>query len=193
MKLLYTPSSPLARKVRVAIHELGLQDQVDQQVVAEPLTYAELHREDGSLLDESGAICEYLNHRASGRLIPASAGERGAALRRQDLADELSLAASRLYEDEQLLPDERLESEIKQHRLTIAAVLDDLRGEASYLDPNLRDIGSISVACALDYFGFRWPGSTGWRSAYPGLAAWFAVAGALPVMQATLYREVQMA
>lgn len=206
MKLYYAPTSPFSRKVRVVMHQLGLADRV-QPAMTDPWTSEELRRlnplskvptltvEDGSVLIESAVICDYLDTlaaedgTASRRVIPEAGPARWAALRCQAIADGLCAAASRLYADEQRPEHDRSFDVMHRQRQVIADALARLRREASTLDPTLGDIGAISVACALDYFGFRWPDSTGWRSAHASLAAWFDAAGTLPEMQATRYYE----
>lgn len=206
MKLYYAPTSPFARKVRVVTRQLGLAERIEL-VMTDPWTSEELRRlnplskvptlvcDDGSVLIESGVICDYLDTLAAAegvttrRAIPQQGAARWTALRCQAIADGLCAAASRLYADEQRPEHDRSFDVMHRQRQVIADALAHLRREASALDPNLGDIGAVSVACALDYFGFRWPESTGWRSAHASLAAWFDAAGTLPEMQATAYYE----
>jgi glutathione S-transferase len=206
MKLYYAPTSPFARKVRVITHQLDLAERVEL-VMTDPWTSEELRRlnplakvptlvcDDGTVLIESDVICDYLDALAAGegraarRMIPQAGAARWTALRRQAIADGLCMAAGRLYADEQRPETERSFDVMHRQRQVIADALSHLRREASALDPTLGDIGAVSVACALDYFGFRWPGSTGWRTAHASLAAWFDAAGTLPEMQATAYYQ----
>lgn len=204
MKLYFAPTSPFARKVRIAIRQLGLDGQV-QEIAVDPWTSAELRQvnplakvpalqhDDGSVLIESAAICEYMDQEAQALghngapLFPPAGEARWTALRRQAVADGLCTAAARLYADEQRPAGERSPAVMQRQRETIAAALVHLKRDASWLDPKLQDIGAITVACALAYFGFRWPGSTGWRSAHASLAAWFDAVDNLPVMRETGY------
>ena len=69
MKLLYTPTSPFARKVRVLAHELGLADAIElvptdlaaeapELVAHNPLAQVPtLIRDDGTALYDSPVIC----------------------------------------------------------------------------------------------------------------------------------------
>jgi len=206
MKLYYAPTSPFARKVRVVLQRLGMADRIEL-ALTDPWTSEELRRfnpiakvptligDNGNVLIESDVICDYLDTLASAegrsqhRLIPHEGPARWAALRRQAIADGLCAAAGRLYADEQRPEGERSFDVMHRQRQVIADALGHLRRDASDLDPRLGDIGAIAVACALDYFGFRWPDSTGWRTAYASLAAWFDAAGTLPEMQATQYYQ----
>lgn len=206
MKLYYAPTSPFARKVRVVMHQLGLAQRVEL-VAVDPWTSEELRRinplskvptlvcDDGTPLIESDVICDYLDTLAaaeglsSRRVVPQDGPARSSALRRQAVADGLCAAAGRLYADELRPDNDRSFDVMHRQRQVIADALAHLRKEASALDPTLGDIGAVSVACALDYFGFRWPDSTGWRTAHASLAAWFDAAGSLPEMQATAYYE----
>jgi glutathione S-transferase len=48
--------------------------------------------------------------------------------------------------------------------------LDRLEADAATLDDTL-DLGNLSIAIALDYLDFRFPGDA-WREGRPKLAAW---------------------
>lgn len=194
MRLLQAPTSPFARKVRVTAHELGLDLAL---VPTNPWTSAELRalnplskvptllREDGPPLFESAVICEFLNHRAGGTLLPPPGEARWAVLLVQAVADGIGTAAGRLFADEQRPPDQRAEAVMQRQAMAIAAGLDRLESEP--LSPFLADLGAIAAACALGYLDFRWPGRD-WRGAHPALAHWFKAVAARPSMTATQHR-----
>ena len=46
-------------------------------------------------------------------------------------------------------------------------------------------MGSIAAACTLGYLDFRFPDKD-WRSAHPGIAAWFKTVSERPSMKATM-------
>jgi len=101
MKVFYSDASPYARKVRMAVVEKGLSDQVQFEVCApydKPADLVEanpvikipaLVREDGSSLFDSAVICEYLDSLTpEPQLLPPAAGEeRWAVLRLHALAN----------------------------------------------------------------------------------------------------------
>jgi glutathione S-transferase len=184
MKLFYAPTSPFARKVRVAAAELSLTDRIEL-VPINPWADAALRahnplakvptliRDDGEALFESSVICEYLDHLAGGGLFPAPGEARWGALLRQGVADGISTAAGRLYADERRPATERSESVMQRQVAAIEAGLDRLEQGARELSPELADIGAIAAACALGYLDFRWP-ERDWRPGRDGLARWLA-------------------
>lgn len=184
MKLFYAPTSPFARKVRVAAAELSLTDRIEL-VPINPWADAALRghnplakvptllRDDGEALFESSVICEYLDHVAAGGLFPAPGEARWGALLRQGVADGISTAAGRLYADERRPATERSEGVMQRQAAAIEAGLDRLEHGARELSPELADIGAIAAACALEYLDFRWP-ERNWRSGRDGLARWLA-------------------
>src|SRR5207249_1951934 len=108
MRLYYTPTSPLVRKVRAAALELGLPERIET-VLLQPIptqAHPELSKanplseipalvlEDCSCLYGSRVVCEYLDGLHTGRkLIPPSGAPRFQALRVQALCDGILDAA----------------------------------------------------------------------------------------------------
>lgn len=91
MKLTFSPASPFARKVRICAIELGLIDKIELvPATVAPGTPNEAYAhdisplrklpalilDDGSVLVDSFVICEYLDHLAGNKLIPASGAAR---------------------------------------------------------------------------------------------------------------------
>jgi glutathione S-transferase len=196
MELWYAPTSPFARKVRVAAHELGLQSRL-WLVETNPWSDAKLRAlnplakvptlvlDDGEVLWESGVIAERLE--ALGRshgLFPAASPERWRALSLQALADGACTAAGRLFADENRPVNERSEAMLVRFAEAIEATLDYLERTA-LVDPPT--IGEISIAVLLGYLDFRWP-NRGWRAQRPGLAAWYERFAARPAMLQTAHR-----
>lgn len=102
MKLFYTPTSPFARKVRVAAHELALHDRVQYTLLrpdpmsADPVLSAvnplnkipAMVLESGEALYDSPVICEFLDTLSEARpMTPRSGPERFRVLRTQALCD----------------------------------------------------------------------------------------------------------
>ncbi|HHS84345.1 MAG TPA: hypothetical protein ENK38_05385, partial [Gammaproteobacteria bacterium] len=93
MKLFYSKTSPYSRKVRLVIHEKGLQqaitsvvcnpfDEVPELEAANPLgKVPTLIMDDGASLYDSPVICAYLDTLTPDRLIPESGRERWNVLR----------------------------------------------------------------------------------------------------------------
>lgn len=196
MKLYYAPTSPFARKARIAALELGLDSQIDL-IESNPWTDEPLRtinplakvpaliRADGGALYESAVICDYLDEYAGRRLFPGHGPERWRALLLQGLADGASTAAGRLFADQRRPADERSESMMARFTAAIDAALDQLESTPLY-DKRLT-IGEISAAAFLAYLDFRWP-DRDWRGGRKRLADWFALMEQRPSMLATAYR-----
>jgi glutathione S-transferase len=102
MKLYLSPTSPYARKVRMAVQELGLSDLV-QEVIVDPWNaqadfldvnplckVPTLVTEKGETLPDSKLIIEYLLSRGRGLAALPRGAQRWALLRRQQLAEGIS-------------------------------------------------------------------------------------------------------
>jgi glutathione S-transferase len=181
MRLLYSPGSPFARKVRVVLREKGLLDLVEETVVnphengaellsLNPLAKVPTLQFDGGSLFDSPLVCEYLDTLASNRLlIPREREGRMGVLRLQALSDGIMDAAVA-----SVLELRRSDTQPSKHWLqrwesAIRRAVASLSETALPTDMNL---GGIAVACALDYLSFRCP-SIAWRAEYPDLALWF--------------------
>ncbi|MET0307525.1 MAG: glutathione S-transferase [Sphingomonas sp.] len=181
MKLWYAPTSPFARKVRIAAAELGLADRISL-VETDPWTDARLRAinplskvptlelDDGTVLFESAIICDYLDaQQAEPRLFPAKGPARWQTLLLQGLADGAMTAVGRLFAEERKPVAERSARMLARFRSARDAALDTLEREHLRDDPL---IGEIAVAALLGYLDFRWS-DRDWRSDRPGLADWF--------------------
>jgi len=184
MKLLYSVTSPYARKVRIVAAEKKLELEVvtsDPWIANPELTAANplgkvpaLLTDDGWSLFDSRVIVEYLDGLSPGhRLIPENSRDRIAVKRWEALADGLidAALAARL---EGLRPDQTESSakQIKRQREKISAALAEMeRG----LDQNEFCVGKtisladIALGCALDYLNLRFQ-DIDWASRHPALA-----------------------
>jgi glutathione S-transferase len=197
MILRSSPASPFGRKVRIALHHLGLADRVD--IVAtdtanetdtirkqNPLgKIPTLIIESGKALYDSPVILEYLDHLAGGdQIIPVDSDSRFAALTLQALADGiLDASILRVYEHRYRSEDKVVESWLAYQTGKVERALTSL--EAS--PPSTRvDVGTITLACALGYQDLRFPGT--WRDIYPRLVGWLdAFAAVVPAFEETRF------
>jgi glutathione S-transferase len=195
MQLWYAPTSPFARKARMAAHELGLTPSLEL-VETNPWTSIPLRHlnplakvptlvlDDGEVVWESGLICERLEAlTGDARLFPPVGPERWRALSLQALSDGASTAAGRLFADESRPEGQRSEAMLARFRQAIDATLDNLETTALRPDPT---IGEVSIAAMLAYLDFRWPGHA-WRKTRSHLATWFEIVSARPSMTQTEY------
>lgn len=191
-----TLTSPFGRKVRIAMSALGLagsielvpadtRDEADSLRSQNPLGKMPcLLLDDGTALYDSRVIIEYLD-RFSGRniFIPADTLERARVLTRATLADGIADAALLMvyegrFREPHQASDVWLDHQRGKVERGLAAIAADLP------DPQVTDVASISLACALGYLDWREP--VEWRGRFPALAAWLeAFARHEPAFDAT--------
>lgn len=198
MELRFSLGSPYVRKVRVALHELGLDDKVAFTMtwVQQPnATLASLRAvnplgkiptlilDDGEVLYDSPVILEYLDTLHGGpKLIPPDGKPRWRALRHQALGDGiLDSLVSIVFEDRRK-PELRWAAWVQHHQDNIDRGLDVLEREAALLDGPVT-VGQIAVACAVGFLEFR---KHDWRTGRPRLAAWFDAFNRRPSMTGTM-------
>lgn len=182
MKLIYSLTSPYARKVRILVIEKGL-DAAIEHVIASPLAQPEkvipanplgkipvLLTDVGAIYD-SPVICEYLDNLAGDPLLPASGANRWTILRVQALADGIMDAAFSIVM-EQLRPEpERSSAWRERWRAAILRATADANRDFPRLVDRF-DLGQIAMAAALGYLAFRLP-DIGWQTDSPSLATWW--------------------
>jgi glutathione S-transferase len=176
-------TSPFARKIRIAISILGLEDEIrvenadtldpkDSVRQQNPLgKIPTLILEDGSTLFDSRVILEYLDDRVGGEsILPSAGAARLEALRLQALADGiLDAGILRVYEG-RFRPAEKHEPKWVDHQAgKMDRALAELEKAPPALTPMLH-VGHITLACALGYLDFRF--GTGWRNTHPKLVKW---------------------
>ena len=196
MRLFFNKTSPYARKARVAVHELGLLDEVafvevdpwgepPELLVVTPLSKVPaLVTESGQLVTESDTIAAVLDASVPDRhLLPKEASARQETLARAALCQGL-IDASFISVIEGRRPDgQRWDAWVARQQRAVARTVAVIDAKFD-LDPNRFDLGDIGLACGLAYVDFRLPGFA-WRQEHPRLAAWLDRAVARPSMQAT--------
>jgi len=197
MILRSTPASPFARKVRIAIDLLGLGDAIETRETElndpadmiraqNPLgKIPALILDDNTVYYDSRVILEYLDHLAGGgRIIPATAPARFAALRLQALCDGmLDAGVLIVYESRYRPADKRVDTWVERQSGKIARALAALEKAPPPLD-SVPHVGQIALACALGYGDLRFGGR--WRTDHPRLVAWLdRFAAQVPAFAAT--------
>lgn len=190
--LLYSPTSPYARKVRVLIRERGLSAQISEQtalplddpealLAANPLgKVPALLLDDGSVLYDSRVICEWVAAQGGAR------GDSGDAAhwqtqRRAALAEGVIDASVALVMEGRRPSAQQSDYWIGRWRNAIARSLDVLEGEVEALDCG---IDAIASAAALGHLDLR-HADLDWRGGRPALAAWYALFAQRPSMRDT--------
>jgi glutathione S-transferase len=191
-----SPPSPFGRKIRIAAAILGLSERIaivaaDTNDPADSLRRQNplgkipvLLLEDGTAFYDSRVILEYLDFLAGGgKLIPQSPGPRFAALTLQALGDGLIDASilqvyEKRFRDVDKHSPKWLDHQAGKAMRTLAAL------EAAPPAEGARDVGAVSVACALGYLDLRFDGR--WRAENPRLVAWLdGFAADVPAFAAT--------
>jgi glutathione S-transferase len=197
MILRSSPSSPFARKVRVAVALLGFDgdvkiEQADTTDLTDSLRKQNplgkipaLIAEDSIVYYDSRVILEYLDIRAgSGKIVPRDAAARLAALRLQALCDGiLDASILTIYEARWRKAEARDQKWLDHQAGKVERALAALEASPLALDatPN---VGQITFACTLGYRDFRFGGS--WRDGHPRLVAWLDnFAARVPAFAAT--------
>lgn len=184
MKLLYSVTSPYARKVRIVAAEKKLELDVvtsdpwvvnPELIAANPLgKVPALITDDGWSLFDSRVIVEYLDGLSPvHRLIPDNSRDRIAVKRWEALADGM-LDAALTARLESIRPDQNESSakQIARQREKIAASLAEMErclDQCEYCVGKAITLADIAVGCSLDYLNLRFP-DIDWVGQYPALA-----------------------
>ena len=185
MKLLGSPASPYARKVRVVMAEKKL----DYQYVIEDVWAADsnitasnplgkvpcLVMEGGEAVFDSRVIVEYLDTLSPvGKLIPAQGRERAEVKTWEALADGL-MDAALLARMEVIFkgrpPEQQCQAWIDRQLGKINAVLRAMSiglADKPFCSGVHFSLSDVAVGCALSYLDFRFP-QIAWRETYPNL------------------------
>jgi glutathione S-transferase len=194
MVLHWSPRSPFVRKVMVFAHETGLADRITTVRTVVAMTNPNrdllpenpigkiptLRLEDGSVLYDSGVICEYLDTLHGGpRLIPTEGPARWVELRRHALATGL-LDILILWRNER---DKAQPSQVlfDAFELKTRATLAALERE---IDEVPMGLARITLGILGSYLDFRFT-DLDWRQGHPRLAAFHAEFEQRPSMRAT--------
>jgi glutathione S-transferase len=196
MKLLSSPPSPFARKVRVLALEKGLGERVEV-ITAHPwpeptaiIGFNPLGKvptlilDDGSCLYDSPVICEYLDSLdPRSPLIPDRGAARWRVLRLQALADGILDAAVNLVLEDRRPEAHRSSSMQQRFTLAIQRSFERLPTELAAADERF-DLGQIAAACAVGYVEFRLPHCS-FGTDQPGIRNWWSRIQQRPSLLAT--------
>jgi len=186
--------SPFGRKVKIAMHHLGLADRIVVEMTDTTDPADSIRRQnplgkipvllldDGTAIHDSPVILEYLDALAGGgRIIPREGSERWRVLTLHALADGMMDAALlQLYEKRYREEGYRSERWLDLQAGKIERSLAVLAGDPP---PPAVDAGTIALACALGYLDLRFEGA--WRH-HRALEAWLAdFAAAVPSYEKT--------
>jgi glutathione S-transferase len=199
MKLLVSPTSPFARKVRIVLAEKKIECpiQIENPWQADstisdynPLGQVPaLELDDGSVLFDSRVIAEYLDSISPvSRLYPQERRVLIDTRRWEALADGICNAAVAIVIERRRPADKQSEEWIShQHAKIIrglAAMSRDLN-ERLWCNGEAYSIADIAVGCALDYLNLRFA-ELDWKENHPKLALLHDKLSARPSFSDTL-------
>lgn len=197
MKLLYTPRSPYARKVRVAAIEKGInlelvsEDLVNKSpglVKANPLgKIPTLILDNGQTIFDSSVICEYLDSiQPVPVLISQDPQKRLAVLTLAAAADGLMDVTVAMFMEKARHPRDFNADFIAANEVTVKRSFVYFEERVEQLKE--LNIASIGLASAIGYLNFRMPQL--WQSTdYSRLARWYEAFSKRPSLQETAPRE----
>jgi glutathione S-transferase len=184
MKLLSSPASPYARKVRLTARIKGLADRIEEVATAtnEPEN-AELRKvnplskipalitDDGLMVYDSAVICEYLDAQApTPVLFPKDPAKRWPVLVQSALGDGMLDAAILLVYEKRFRPEDKwVQAWIDRQQAKIDGAVAHLESAPPAFDGQ-PDYGTLTIACALGYLDFRHGGK--WRASATKMVAW---------------------
>ena len=189
MKLIYSNTSPYARKVRIVLAEkkLDYQSALDNPWLPESTIGASnplgkvpcLVLEGGEALFDSRVIVEYLDTLSPvGKLIPPNGRERAEVKTWEALADgvlDAALVARLETTWAGRTVEQRSQAWIDRHLDKITAGLEAMSrglGDKPYCSNIHLNLADIAVGVALGYLDFRFP-PIDWRTPHPNLAKLF--------------------
>jgi glutathione S-transferase len=186
MQFIASPVSPFVRKVRVALIETALADEVEmvnlattpldtdpQAAAANPLgKIPALIRDDGAALYDSRVITRYLDDLAGGGLYPQA--RLWEVLTLEATAEGIMDAAVLMTYEARFRPEEMHYAPwVEAQWAKAARALDAVEARwMSHLAGPL-DMSHIAMGCALGYLDFRHE-ARGWRAGRPALETWYA-------------------
>jgi glutathione S-transferase len=182
-KLLYSPTSPYARKVRIVLAEKKIECEVVPDAPFEASSQAQqfnplgkipvLVLDDGTSLYDSRVIVEYLDNVSPvSRLIPEPARQRIVVRRWEALADGICDATVAIVQERKRPAQQQSGEFIERQAHKVSAGLAEMARELSdrvWCNGEAYSLGDIAAGCALGYLDLRDPGRD-WRRDYPNLA-----------------------
>jgi glutathione S-transferase len=193
-RLIASPTSPYARKVRVVMAEKRIECELEMIDVWSPDTRIQdlnplgqvpcLIMEDGGAVFDSRAIVEYLDMLTPvSHLIPAGGRERVEVRTWESLADGLVDAGVLVrLEQTQRVPQQQSPAWIERQMSKVRAALHSASsglGERPWCNGQSYTLADIALGCALGWLDFRFP-SINWRTPYPNLARHYEKLSARP-------------
>ena len=200
MKLIYSPTSPYVRKVRIVFLEKKVDIDLETNSVwaadTNITTYNPLGKvpclvlDDGEAIQDSRVIAEYADTLSPvSKLIPADHRERATVKTWEALADGLVDASILARLEKTWRPaNEQSQAWVDRQIGKVHAALRQMSeqlSENAWCFGNQITLADIAVGCALGYLAFRFP-EIQWQSQYPNLDRLYQ-----KLLQRTSFKETE--
>ena len=199
MKLLYTPNSPYARKVRIVAMEKHIELELQEVVLADPdcivKNYNPLGKvpvlvlADGDSLYDSRVIVEYLDNHAPGtHLIPTDNSSKIWVRRWEALADGVCDAAIAAMLEGRKPPEMQSQASIDRQLDKVTRGLEVLNLDIikkKWCVNETFSLADIALGCMLAYVDLRFK-SLNWQDSYPNLAKHYSLLVKRPSFKQTM-------
>lgn len=188
MKLLYTPNSPYARKVRIVALEKHIDIELQEVVLADPdcpvKNYNPLGKvpvlvlDDNDSVYDSKVIVEYLDNRAPGaHLIPQDSTSKMITRRWESLADGICDAAVSAMLESRREPAQQSQANIDKQLAKVLLGLEVLNLDITkkkWCVNETFSLADIALGCMLGYIDLRFK-HLQWQDKFPNLAKHYNV------------------
>ncbi|MBX9675699.1 MAG: glutathione S-transferase N-terminal domain-containing protein [Methylotenera sp.] len=199
MKLLYTPNSPYARKVRIVALEKHIDIELQEVVLADadcPVkNYNPLGKvpvlvlDDNDSVYDSKVIVEYLDNRAPGtHLIPQDNTSKMLTRRWEALADGICDAAIAAMLESRREPAQQSQANIDKQLAKVLLGLEVLNLDITkkkWCVNETFSLADIALGCTLGYLDFRFK-QLNWQDKFTNLAKHYSVLIKRPSFKQTM-------
>ncbi len=199
MKLLYTPNSPYARKVRIVALEKHIDFELQEVVLTDadcPVkNYNPLGKvpvlvlDDNDSVYDSKVIVEYLDNRAPGtHLIPQDNTSKMIARRWESLADGICDAAIAAMLESRREPAQQSQANIDKQLSKVLLGLEVLNLDITkkkWCVNETFSLADIALGCMLGYIDLRFK-HLQWQDKFPNLAKHYSVLIKRPSFKQTM-------
>jgi glutathione S-transferase len=199
MKLLYTPNSPYARKVRIVALEKHIDVELQEVVLADPdcpvKKYNPLGKvpvlvlDDNDSVYDSKVIVEYLDNRAPGtHLIPQDNTSKMITRRWESLADGICDAAVAAMLEGRREPAQQSQANIDKQLAKVLLGLEVLNLDITkkkWCVNETFSLADIALGCMLGYVDLRFK-HLQWQDKFPNLAKHYSVLVKRPSFKQTM-------
>lgn len=188
MRLLYTPNSPYARKVRIVAIEKHIEIEKQQVDLSAPdcpvIQYNPLGKVPVLVLDDdesfydSRVIVQFLDHRTPvGKLIPTEHSSRIAVLRWESLADGVCDAAVAAMLEKRKPLAQQAQATIDKQMGKVFSGLEAMNqaiAKKKWCVDETFSLADIALGCCLGYIDLR-HSEMNWQEKYPNLAKHYSI------------------